>query len=176
MEPVRNFCHLCGSKLIKHEEDGGSWECSQCGNRIYVDPHPAVDAVLCNDEGEVLLCVRGREPRKGFLNMPGGFMAVRETVEEAIARELLEELGVKPEDHTPFEYVTSTTIEYPSKLEVGQVVVMVFAAKLHRTDLVAQDDIESFVWRKPASLTADEISHGQKELDAVLQGVAELGL
>src|SRR5271157_4719538 len=59
----------------------------------YRNPALAVDAVWVRS-GRVLLVRRGRPPFRGFLALPGGFVEYRETVEEAVVRELREETGL----------------------------------------------------------------------------------
>src|SRR6185503_14962328 len=66
----------------------------------YQYPRPAltVDCVVFGfDEGElkVLLIQRGLEPFKGKWALPGGFVRVEETVDDAARRELAEEAGLK---------------------------------------------------------------------------------
>ena len=64
----------------------------------YSRPALTVDCVVFGfDEGElkVLLIQRGLEPFKGRWALPGGFVRVEETVEEAARRELEEEAGLK---------------------------------------------------------------------------------
>ena len=66
----------------------------------YKYPRPAltVDCVVFGyDEGElkVLLIERGLEPFKGQWALPGGFVRLDETLDEAARRELLEEAGLK---------------------------------------------------------------------------------
>lgn len=60
----------------------------------YASPALTVDAVLLKGR-EVLLIRRGREPFKGAWALPGGFVEVGETVEDACRRELVEETGLR---------------------------------------------------------------------------------
>ena len=60
----------------------------------YVAPALTADAVLLKGR-EVLLVRRGREPFKGMWALPGGFVDVGETVEDATRRELMEETGLR---------------------------------------------------------------------------------
>jgi 8-oxo-dGTP diphosphatase len=53
-----------------------------------------VDAVIMDDHGRVLLMERGTEPFRGTWVLPGGLVDPGETVEQAVVREVLEELGL----------------------------------------------------------------------------------
>src|SRR3954469_23548450 len=66
----------------------------------YQYPRPAltVDCVVFGyDEGQlkVLLIQRGLQPFKGQWALPGGFVRIEETVDQAARRELEEEAGLK---------------------------------------------------------------------------------
>jgi 8-oxo-dGTP diphosphatase len=64
----------------------------------YPRPMVTVDAVVFrkNRNGtEVLLIQRGHYPYEGMWALPGGFVDMEETLEEAIIRELEEETGLK---------------------------------------------------------------------------------
>ena len=55
----------------------------------------AASAVVTDRAGRVLLVKRGKEPQKGRWSVPGGSVEPGETLEEAAAREVLEETGLQ---------------------------------------------------------------------------------
>lgn len=63
-------------------------------NEYPTHPVPAVGAIVFRG-AEILLVKRGSEPNKGRWSIPGGALETGETVEEAAARETLEETGVR---------------------------------------------------------------------------------
>ena len=65
--------------------------CDECGQ--WEKPSLAVDAIVINDE-KILLIRRGKEPWKGMLAFPGGFVEQGEDPEVAVIRELKEECGL----------------------------------------------------------------------------------
>ena len=54
-----------------------------------------IDCVVFNQQNELLLIKRGRQPFQGKYALPGGWVEYGETVEQAALRELKEETGVE---------------------------------------------------------------------------------
>jgi NAD+ diphosphatase len=87
-------CPHCGSASFCFNNIK-SKRCVDCGYQYYMNPSAAVAAFVRNDEGELLVCKRAKEPAKGTYDLPGGFVDFDESAEGAVARELAEELGAK---------------------------------------------------------------------------------
>ena len=95
MHPLEKFtyCPVCGSKHFA-EHNAKSKQCENCGFTYYMNPSAATAASITNGRGELLVERRGKEPAKGTLDLPGGFIDNDETAEEGVAREILEETGL----------------------------------------------------------------------------------
>jgi 8-oxo-dGTP diphosphatase len=61
-------------------------------------PLLTTDCVIFDDKARVLLIRRRNEPFKGAFALPGGFVDIGETVDEACRREVLEETGLKVDE------------------------------------------------------------------------------
>ncbi|MCC7161955.1 MAG: NUDIX hydrolase [Anaerolineae bacterium] len=68
--------------------------CPRCGWVHYFGPQVAAVAIVTRTENNSFLLVqRGENPGKGLWGLPGGFVEMGETVEQALEREILEETG-----------------------------------------------------------------------------------
>jgi mutator protein MutT len=88
------------------------WLCQDCGFDLYNNVASAVGLVIQTEDGKILLEKRAKEPRKGFLAFPGGFVDPDETAEEACIRECREEIGVEP---VSLKYIASFPNTYDYK-------------------------------------------------------------
>lgn len=88
------FCPGCGTPGIGVRPDRSVF-CSRCGFHYYFNTASAVAGLIEDDLGRLLLIVRGHEPKKGTLDLPGGFVDPAETAEDALRREIHEELNLK---------------------------------------------------------------------------------
>ena len=89
-----NFCSQCGSKVvlrIPQGEDRTRHVCDQCGTVHYQNPKLVVGCVPELPDGRILICKRAIEPRVGYWTIPAGFMENGETLQQAAARESMEE-------------------------------------------------------------------------------------
>lgn len=88
------YCPVCGSKHFK-VNNFKSKRCQDCGFTYYANPCSATAAFIINDRNEMLVVRRAKEPAKGTLDLPGGFVDMYETVEEGMRREIKEETGLE---------------------------------------------------------------------------------
>lgn len=88
-----HYCPACGSPRFA-EHDFKSKHCAACGFTYYANACSATAAFIRNVRGELLVAVRGKEPAKGTLDLPGGFVDMDETAEEGVIREVNEETGL----------------------------------------------------------------------------------
>lgn len=105
------FCPNCNSKKIQTLAGGTKWKCPDCGFNLYNNIAAAVGLILVA-ENRFLTFSRVKDPQKGKLGLPGGFVNAGETLEEACKRECHEEIGIEP---PPFKYLCSSPNDYPYK-------------------------------------------------------------
>ncbi len=102
-----NFCPKCGGKLKAKKDDLGI--CTKCGFHFYTNPEFTTAAIIENEKGEVLLVKRAVEPKKEYWDLPGGFVKIKETLEESVRREINEELAINLGD---LKYLSSHCDRY----------------------------------------------------------------
>ncbi|HAH63746.1 MAG TPA: NUDIX hydrolase [Treponema sp.] len=89
------LCPMCGSSRISNAGNR-KWVCPDCGFDLYNNVAAAVGVILADRDGNILFEKRAKEPRRGFLAFPGGFVDPDESLEHAAVRECAEEIGVEP--------------------------------------------------------------------------------
>lgn len=138
-----NFCSECGSKValrIPDHDDRERHVCTACGYIHYVNPRLIVCAIPAWKD-QVLLCRRAIEPRHGLWTLPGGFMEIGETTQEAAARETREEAGAAIEVHELFSLFNVTHIDQ---------VHLFFRASLLTPDFAPGiESLEAALFREP---------------------------
>lgn len=92
-----SHCAACGAPYAAPD---GDWPraCAACGTVAYRNPLPVAVALLpvVDARGTGLVVItRSIEPRLGGLALPGGFIDLGETWQDAVVRELHEETGIE---------------------------------------------------------------------------------
>lgn len=157
---TRIYCHLCGGKL--EVKGTGAWRCTGCGVDLYDNPKPCADIALFTKEGKLLLSRRARNPEKGKFDLPGGFVDVGETVEDALARELREELGLSPGQYGTPKYLKSRTHKYQYGRQIYDNIVLMFMAELmvDEKELAPQDDVAEVIAFTREQIDSHEVVAG----------------
>ena len=100
------YCPDCGRKLTtRWHEDTQQPYCKACDRMFWQQPIPCVDLAVV-DGTRVLLIKRDNPPHAGAWALPGGFIDIDETPEEAAVRELTEEAGI---DASPADLILFDT-------------------------------------------------------------------
>jgi mutator protein MutT len=115
----------------------------------------ATVALIYNNKGELLLTRRKNEPAKGLLDLPGGFVNLGETLEDAIIREVKEELNI---DVTELKFAGT----FPNEYVFGGITYFtedaVFLCKIADFSSIApNDDVVSFEFKNLDEINIDEI-------------------
>lgn len=106
------YCGVCGSPM--RMDTLISKKCTQCGKEIW--PQLATAVIVLIHRGDEVLLVRARNFRTDFYGLVAGFVETGETLEEAVAREALEETGIAIKN---LRYFGSQPWPYPCGLMVG---------------------------------------------------------
>ena len=112
----------------------------------YEKPAVTVDTVIFtvrNDSLQVLLVKRGVEPFKGNWAIPGGFVKLDESLEDAAKRELKEETGVKD------VYLEQLyTFGEPKRDPRGRVITVAYMALINSNEITlkASTDVKETGW------------------------------
>lgn len=131
----KKYCHFCGKKLTEKYIEGRNRKyCTKCREPIYENPIPATCTIVADSQNRILLVKRNVEPKTGHWCLPGGFMELDETPEEAALRELEEETGIVGK----IEMLVGITAN-PSPM-YGTVLISGFLVREFSGDPVAGDD------------------------------------
>lgn len=157
------FCPKCGSSKFE-VNDEKSKRCGSCGFVYYFNPSSATVALIINEKEELLVCRRAKEPAKGTLDLPGGFLDMYETGEEGVAREVMEEVGLKI---TEANYVFSVPNIYVYSGFPVHTLDMFFMCKVEKIDhFSAMDDVSESFFMPLSKINPEEFG-----LDSIKKGL-----
>ncbi len=132
---THRFCGRCGHPLESHPSDR-AMTCDQCRRTFYPRLSPCIIVLVTRGE-EVLLAHGVRHPEKMYSTL-AGFIEPGETVEQAVHREIKEEVGITVQN---LQYWGSQPWPFPHQLMLG------FYAQYQSGDLVLEEaEIEEAKW------------------------------
>jgi NAD+ diphosphatase len=147
-------CPRCAAAR-QSEADAVRFVCDTCGFVYYYNVAVSSAVLILDPLGHGLFIRRARDPGRGKLALPGGFVDRGETAEAAAMREVREEAGVKLANVTflasfPNLYAYRS-VEYPT-------VDLFFTANVPTRDGRPLEDVTEVVWLPPSSLRDEDLA------------------
>lgn len=135
------FCPYCAGRFErKYVQGRDRLVCTDCGEIYYQNPLPAATALVVNRHNQLLLGKRAVEPAKGEWGLPGGFIEMGETMEQAALRELKEETGLEGK-------ILSFIGCFPQEsLFYGSIIIFGYRIEAAGGNLQAGDDVEEIIY------------------------------
>jgi len=132
---THQFCGRCGA-LMRPRETERAKECSRCGLLHFPRLAPAIIVLI--ERGREVLLARSRHFPPGLYSVLAGFVEPGETIEEAVIREVREEVGLVIRD---IRYFGSQPWPFPHSLMIG------FIATYESGEITLDDpEIEDARW------------------------------
>ncbi len=105
-----HFCGYCGRKMV-HSKTELACLCPQCKERYYPQIAPCV--IVAIRRGEEILLAQHQRHRGNMYTVLAGFVEVGETLEQAVAREVMEESNIHIKN---LRYISSQPWPFPHSL------------------------------------------------------------
>lgn len=123
------FCSHCGTQTEAHATEY-AMICPACRYHQYPRVQPCVITVITRGDNQILLAKNAKN-KSNMYGLIAGFVEVGETLEEAVARETEEEVGLKVKN---IQYLSSQPWPFPSNLMIA------FKAEYESGDIILQEE------------------------------------
>jgi NAD+ diphosphatase len=145
---VYTYCPRCAA-VLEPKAMGNSVRpvCASCGFIQFHDPKVAVIALITCDD-HVVLTQRAVNPQKDKWTLPGGYMDAGEMPEEALQRELIEEIGL-PVIVNGLIQIMPMLAEDAAGQYVNRGIVLAYSAspRSGKLDILqSKDDVQAAQW------------------------------
>lgn len=143
IEQAFQFCPNCGTP---HPDAGRiPFRCVACDFNMFFGPVAAVGALVVDESGKLLLVRRARDPGKGKWGLPGGFVDRNETIEQALAREVLEETKLRLTD---IDLLMTYPNHYNYRGFVSAVIDLFYVCRYDASQTVQLEpaELDDFAW------------------------------
>jgi mutator protein MutT len=156
MKPADCFLHcpMCGQRVV--QPGSTPFHCVGCGFLFYFNPAIAAGAILQADDGRILLVRRAKDPHRGKLTVPGGFVDPGEVAEDALRREIREEVSL---DVDRLDYLCSLPNEYHYRGVTYQVLDFFFTGRAPHLDAHGDPaEVTEICWLRPGEINLNDIA------------------
>lgn len=157
------FCPKCGNESLNWDGEK-KWNCKVCDYVLFHNVAGAVAVVMkCGDE--ILLTRRNQEPKKGKLDLAGGFVDPKESAEETCARELFEEMKMGI-DISKLKYLASLPNIYEYKNIIYNTLDLFYEYESDEKFEVNLEisEISETVWLKIQDINPDDIAFDSQRI------------
>jgi len=147
------FCPLCGGKFEPQVDE--LLVCTTCKFQYWINPKPANAVIIENDANEILLVKRAHPPKKGYWDLPGGFISAYENLEVSVMREIEEELGVVVRMK---EIIGVYEDLYVYQKILNPTLTIAVAARITDGTMKASDDVSEFKFFSKQDILHQEVA------------------
>jgi len=157
------FCPKCGNPSLNWDGEK-KWSCSDCDYVLFHNVAGAV-AVIIKYGDKILFTRRNQEPKKGKLDLAGGFVDPKESAEDTCVRELSEELKIKV-DITQLKYLASLPNTYEYKNILYNTIDLFYEYEVaEKLDLHLElSEISETVWMNKNEINIEEIAFDSQKI------------
>lgn len=138
------FCGRCGAETV-HDTKERAFKCPVCGNMIFPRIQPAVIIGLRHGDAICTSRYAGRPGVRGRALL-AGFCEIGETAEETVAREVMEEVGLKVKNVTyyksqPWGFESDLLLGYWAEVD-GDTDITLDKEELESAEFVRRSELE----------------------------------
>ena len=157
------FCPKCGKPSLQWDGEK-KWSCSNCDYVLYHNVAGAV-AVVIKHNDEILFTRRNQEPKKGKLDLAGGFVDPKESAEETCVRELFEEMKIKV-DLSQLKYLASLPNTYEYKNILYNTIDLFYEYEVaEKLELKLElSEISETIWLKKNEVNIEDIAFDSQKI------------
>lgn len=150
-----NYCPECNSENIEFKQRH-YFVCSDCNFIYYHNVASAAAAIIVFQE-KILFTTRAQQPGLCLLDLPGGFVDANESLEQALSREIKEELGVNIAN---WQYICSQPNIYLSNNIEYRTLDSIFLSEQNSPLIfeLQKSEISSVCWISPADIDFNKIA------------------
>lgn len=157
------FCPKCGNPSLNWDGEK-KWSCSNCDYVLFHNVAGAVAVIIKNGD-EILFTRRNQEPKKGKLDLAGGFVDPKESAENTCVRELFEEMKIKV-DISQLKYLASLPNTYEYKNILYNTIDLFYEYELsEKLELHLElSEISETVWIKKNEINIEDIAFDSQKI------------